>query len=186
MKMQRAVLTIVMVGAAGLLQTSSGAPPQTGAGSAASVMKSAQRVKAKAKAPAEQKPAAAKKASPEMAKGKAGVRRDPFVSPVREGGVQAMVTCTGGGKRCLQIPELVLRGVVKAPDGFIALVAIPAQGQASERAYFLRANDAVFNGYVLRITGNSIVFKENVIDKLGHVSDHEVVKSIASGPEKGA
>src|SRR5512142_50029 len=146
MKMQRAVLTIVMVGAAGLLQASSGAPPQTGAGSAASVMKCAQR--AELKAPAEQKPAAAKKASPEMAKGKAGVRRDPFVSPVREGGVEAAVTCTGGGKRCLQIPELVLRGVVKSPDGYIALVAIPAPGQASERAYFLRANDAVFNGYV--------------------------------------
>lgn len=183
MKMQRAVLTMVMVGAAGLLQASSGAPPQTGAGNAAQVMKSAQQVKAKA--PAQPKAAAAKKASPEMAKGK-GVRRDPFVSPVREGGVQAMVTCTGGGKRCLQIPELVLRGVVKSPDGYIALVAIPAQGQASERAYFLRPNDAVFNGYVLRITGTSIVFKENVVDKFGHVSDHEVVKSIASGPEKGA
>ena len=38
---------------------------------------------------------------------------------------------------------------------------------ALNKAYFLRENDPVFNGYVVKITGDSIVFKENVSGPAG-------------------
>ncbi len=47
---------------------------------------------------------------------------------------------------------------------------------ALNKAYFLRENDPVFNGYVVKITGDSIVFKETIQDKLGkavHARSHE-------------
>ena len=38
---------------------------------------------------------------------------------------------------------------------------------ALDKAYFLRENDPVFNGYVVKITGDSIIFKETIQDRLG-------------------
>ena len=49
---------------------------------------------------------------------------------------------------------------------------------ALDKAYFLRVNDPVFNGFVVKITGDSVVFEEQVQDRLGHMSTHEVVKRI--------
>jgi hypothetical protein len=102
----------------------------------------------------------------------AGNRRDPFVSPI----VQHM----GGsgcstGKRCLAIDQIALRGIVKSDGGMIAVVV-----NSLDKAYFLRENDPVFNGYVLKISGDSVVFKETVQDKLGHLSTREVVKKITT------
>ena len=59
------------------------------------------------------------------------------------------------GKRCLAIDQINLRGVVKSDDGMIAVVV-----NALDKAYFLHENDPVFNGYVVRITGDSVIFKE--------------------------
>ena len=98
-------------------------------------------------------------------------RRDPFVSPVVKLG-------TGGsgcssGKRCLAIDQIALKGVVKADVGMIAVVV-----NATNKAYFLRENDPVFNGYVIKITGDSIVFKETFHDRLGKSLTRDVTKTI--------
>jgi len=99
-------------------------------------------------------------------------KRDPFVSPV--------VTQTGTpggcntGKKCLEIGNINLRGIVHGQDGFIAVVS-----NGLNKAYFLRENDPVFNGYVLRITGDSIVFQETLQDRLGKTFTREVVKKIS-------
>jgi len=99
-------------------------------------------------------------------------RRDPFVSPV--------VSHAGGpacstGKKCLEIGTISLRGVVHADSGFIAVVS-----NGLNKAYFLRENDPVFNGYVMRITGDSIVFQETLQDRLGKTFTREVVKKITA------
>jgi len=102
----------------------------------------------------------------------AGSRRDPFVSPI----VQHMTgTGCSTGKRCLAIDQIALRGIVKSDGGMIAVVV-----NSLDKAYFLRENDPVFNGYVLKISGDSVVFKETVQDKLGHLSTREVVKKITT------
>jgi Tfp pilus assembly protein PilP len=79
------------------------------------------------------------------------------------------------GKRCLAIDQIALKGVVRSETGMIAVVT-----NALEKAYFLHENDPVFNGYVVRITGDSIVFKETIQDKLGKSSTREVTKKITT------
>jgi len=125
--------------------------------------------------------AASESASPEVeseqavvpdAKYSANGRRDPFISPV--------VSHTGGsgcstGKKCLEIGAVNLRGVVRSESGFIAVVS-----NGLNKAYFLRENDPVFNGYVVKITGDSIVFQETVQDRLGKTFTREVVKKITT------
>jgi Tfp pilus assembly protein PilP len=97
-------------------------------------------------------------------------KRDPFFSPVLQ-------TSSGSGcstgKKCLEIGQINVRGVVKSESGFIAVVT-----NSLNKAYFLHENDPVFNGYVVRITGDSVVFQETVQDKLGKPLTHEVVKRI--------
>jgi Tfp pilus assembly protein PilP len=99
-------------------------------------------------------------------------RRDPFISPV--------VSHAGGsgcstGKKCLEIGAINLRGVVRAESGFIAVVS-----NDMNKAYFLRENDPVFNGYVMKITGDSVVFQETLQDRLGKTFTREVVKKITT------
>ena len=97
-------------------------------------------------------------------------KRDPFFSPVvqQQGGSGCST-----GKKCLEIGNINLRGVVKSEAGFIAVVT-----NNMNKAYFLRENDPVFNGYVVKITGDSVVFQETVQDKLGKPFTREVVKRL--------
>jgi hypothetical protein len=96
-------------------------------------------------------------------------KRDPFFSPV----VQQNGSGCSSGKKCLEIGAINLRGVVKSDAGFIAVVT-----NNLNKAYFLRENDPVFNGYVVKITGDSVVFQETIQDKLGKSFTREVVKRI--------
>jgi hypothetical protein len=97
-------------------------------------------------------------------------KRDPFISPVvnRQGGSGCST-----GKKCLDIEQIALHGVVKSDNGMIAVVT-----NGLNKAYFLRENDPVFNGYVVRITVDSIVFKETLQDRLGKPFTKDVVKRI--------
>jgi Tfp pilus assembly protein PilP len=97
--------------------------------------------------------------------------RDPFVSPVVAMG--ATGSGCSAGKRCLTIDQIALKGVVKSESGMIAVVT-----NAIDKAYFLRENDPVFNGYVVKITGDSIIFKETFRDRLGKSLTRDVTKSI--------
>jgi Tfp pilus assembly protein PilP len=97
-------------------------------------------------------------------------KRDPFFSPVVQ---QSTGSGCSTGKKCLEIGNINLRGVVKSDSGFIAVVT-----NNLNKAYFLRENDPVFNGYVVKITGDSVVFQETVADKLGKPFTREVVKRI--------
>jgi Tfp pilus assembly protein PilP len=100
-------------------------------------------------------------------------RRDPFISPVvshSEGG-----SGCSSGKRCLAVDQIVLTGIVKAETGMIAVVV-----NSLNKAYFLRENDPVFNGYVVKITGDSIIFNQTIQDKLGKPFTREVTKKIVT------
>lgn len=99
-------------------------------------------------------------------------RRDPFVSPIVS---RANGPACSTGKRCLAIDQIMVRGVVKSDNGMIAVVV-----NSLNKAYFLKENDPVYNGYVLRITGDSVVFKETYQDRLGKELQREVVKKITT------
>lgn len=115
-------------------------------------------------------------AAPETPKAKKVItaegRRDPFVSPVVS---RATGPACSVGKRCLAIDQILVRGVVKSETGMIAVVV-----NSMNKAYFLKENDPVFNGYVMRITGDSVVFKETYQDRLGKELTREVVKKITT------
>jgi Tfp pilus assembly protein PilP len=112
---------------------------------------------------------APKQPKPEEKKWAMSGKRDPFFSPV----VQRSGSGCATGKKCLEINAINVRGVVKSDNGFIAVVT-----NNLNKAYFLRENDPVFNGYVVKITGDSVVFQETVQDKLGKSFTREVVKRI--------
>ncbi len=97
--------------------------------------------------------------------------RDPFVSVIMErtGGV----SCTGAGKQCLIVDQVMLKGVVRSQSESIAVVS-----SAANKTYFLRENDPVYNGVVVKITPDSIVFRESVTDRLGKTVQREVVKKV--------
>lgn len=103
----------------------------------------------------------------------AGGRRDPFLSPVVNHSMGGSGCSTG--KRCLAVDQIALQGIVKSEAGMIAVVV-----NAMNKAYFLRENDPVFNGYVVKITGDSIIFKETMQDKLGKSFTREVTKKIST------
>jgi Tfp pilus assembly protein PilP len=113
---------------------------------------------------------APKTPKPEDKKWAMNGKRDPFFSPVVQ---QPTGSGCSTGKKCLEIGQINLRGVVHSEGGFIAVVT-----NTLNKAYFLHENDPVFNGYVLRITGDSVVFQETVQDKLGKPFTREVVKRI--------
>lgn len=118
-----------------------------------------------------------------------GGRRDPFLVPKEaKGGADAvpdeMMDAQGGGplppgKRGLFISQLRLEGVVRQSSGkpMIAVVT-----NNTNRAYFLRENDEVYNGVVSKITPDSIYFTENVRTPDGQASSREVIKRLGSGP----
>jgi Tfp pilus assembly protein PilP len=112
---------------------------------------------------------AAEAPKPEDKKWAMNGKRDPFFSPVVQQGGSGCST----GKKCLEIGAINLRGVIKSDTGFIAVVT-----NNLNKAYFLRENDPVFNGYVVKITGDSVTFQETVQDKLGKTFTREVVKKI--------
>ncbi|MGH9603530.1 MAG: hypothetical protein ACRD24_14210 [Terriglobales bacterium] len=115
--------------------------------------------------------AAAKTDSRPMDAGKG--KRDPFQSVVAPRGGGGGVLCTGTGKACMVASQVELKGIAKTQEGFIAMVVT-----GDKKTYFLRINEPVLNGYVLKITGDSITFRENVIDNVGRASTREVVKRI--------
>jgi hypothetical protein len=115
---------------------------------------------------------APKPPKPEEKKWAMNGKRDPFFSPVVQ---QPTGSGCSTGKKCLEIGQINLRGVVKADSGFIAVVT-----NSLNKAYFLHENDPVFNGYVMKITGDSVVFSETGQDKLGKPLVHEVTKKITT------
>jgi Tfp pilus assembly protein PilP len=101
-------------------------------------------------------------------------RRDPFESLInRQQG-------KGGpalppGKAGLQVSTLRLDGIVKAPNGMIAVVTNP-----QSRTYFLREGDHLYDGSVEKITMDGVSFHEEGKDAFGKPVERQVNKRIYS------
>ena len=159
-------------------------PPAKGAAAkpaAATAAKAAPAKKNKVPTPAEiqkladqqQAEAAGKKPSPEMAKASGEKRRDPFVNPVVRVVTSGPTPTCSGGKHCLSPDEMLLRGIVKSQNGWIAVVETNAH-----RTYFLREKDEIFSGVIEKITKDTVVIREQTVDEMGKPMSHEVVKRL--------
>jgi hypothetical protein len=100
-------------------------------------------------------------------------RRDPFVSLTARGGDLPPAGSRPSGPAGLLVNEITLKGVLKSPKGFIALVQAP-----DNRTYIMHAGDKVFDGAVKAITQDALVFSQDVNDPLSLVKQREVRKAI--------
>lgn len=163
-------------------------PAQSPAKKASAPAKSAQQPKkvagkrTPAKPSAGAKPAATTKAAPAVL-----ARRDPFKipPPAAPGALAGGAEVTGPlppGTRGLVVGQLKLEGIVRL-DTTNMMIAVVTN--YTNRAYFLRENDMVYNGVVSKITPDSVSFKENFLDANGRTSSREVVKRLGPAPGEG-
>ncbi len=129
--------------------------------------KSAAKAPGKSKAPA--------KAPAEKAAESAPSRRDPFSPLVAQRGSGAEIPTSGlpAGIAGLVIGNLNINGIVRAPNGMIAVVSNPQR-----RVYFLREGARLFNGTVERITMDSVSFREQGKDAFGKPVERQLTKRL--------
>jgi hypothetical protein len=99
--------------------------------------------------------------------------RDPFVSPIVER-ARAGENCTGSGRKCLLVGDIGLQGIVRYSSGYIAVVA------GGTHTYFLRENDPLADGDVVRITKDAITMRLRSTDILGRPVVHEVTRKLGA------
>jgi len=116
-------------------------------------------------------PAAA--AAKEAASAAPARRRDPFEPLVGQGGGVEIPTALPPGKAGLMVGTIRLDGLVRAPNGMIAVVTNPQQ-----RVYFLREGDQLYNGQVERITMEAITLREQGKDAFGKPFQRVVSKRL--------
>jgi type IV pilus assembly protein PilP len=99
-------------------------------------------------------------------------KRDPFESLVgkEQGGKQGPLP---PGKAGLQVGTLRLDGIVRAPNGMIAVVSNP-----QSRTYFLREGDQLYDGRVEKIAMDGVSFHEVGKDAFGKPVERQVNKRI--------
>ena len=103
-------------------------------------------------------------------------RRDPFESlTTRQDAAAKNAANLPPGKPGLQIGTLRLDGIVKAPNGMIAVVTNP-----QARTYFLRDGDQLYDGRVEKIGMDSVSFHEIGKDAFGKPVERQVNKRIYS------
>jgi Tfp pilus assembly protein PilP len=102
------------------------------------------------------------------------VRRDPFESLTsRQEAANKMAANLPPGKAGLQVASLRLDGIVKSPNGMIAVVTNP-----QSRTYFLREGDQLYDGKVEKIALDSVSFNEIGKDAFGKPVERQVNKRI--------
>jgi Tfp pilus assembly protein PilP len=103
-------------------------------------------------------------------------RRDPFESLVaRQQAQKNAAAVLPPGKAGLQVSTLRLDGIVRAPNGMIAVVTNP-----QARTYFLREGDQLYDGRVEKIAMDGVSFHELGKDAFGKPVERQVNKRIYS------
>ena len=103
-------------------------------------------------------------------------RRDPFESLVgREKAAAEVAKNLPPGKAGLQVASLRLDGIVRSPNGMIAVVTNP-----QSRTYFLREGDQLYDGRVEKIAMDGVSFHEIGKDAFGKPVERQVNKRIYS------
>jgi hypothetical protein len=100
--------------------------------------------------------------------------RDPFeplVGKKTEG--NGMPTNLPPGKAGLLIATTNVDGLVRSPNGMIAVVSNP-----QKRVYFIREGDRLYDGQVEKIGLDGVVFRQTGKDAFGKPVEHVVTKRI--------
>ena len=105
-------------------------------------------------------------------------RRDPFQSLI--GPAPKRASGQVPGPPGFLIDEIKLQGIVKTKQqGLVAMVNGP-----DNKGYLIKVGDKVLDGEVIRITGTSVVFRQEVNDPTRIERFREVVKDISPEASK--
>lgn len=108
-------------------------------------------------------------------------RRDPFLSLVNRGVVDARTGAPGqrpDGVAGLSVNDLVVRGILQSQGGYIAMVQAP-----SGRTFTVRPGDQLWDGRVRTITADALIVVQEVNDPLSLEKQREVRKPLRGGGE---
>ena len=103
-----------------------------------------------------------------------GERRDPFRSLLSKSPLPALRGPRPEGVPGLLIDEIDIKGIFKTSKGFVAQIS----AQNVKKGFLLRPGDQVYDGDVLRIDGNEVVFRQIVNDPTVIKPFREVVKKL--------
>lgn len=145
------------------------APKTTGAKPSKTAAKRAPKQAAKKSAPRAAKPAGS--ATPATEKEVKVAKRDPFESLIGREQAGGKTGPLPPGKAGLQVGTLRLDGIVRAPNGMIAVVSNP-----QSRTYFLREGDQLYDGRVEKIAMDGVSFHEIGKDAFGKPVERQVNK----------
>ncbi len=103
-------------------------------------------------------------------------RRDPFESLTsRQDAAAKSAANLPPGKAGLQVGTIRLDGIVRSPNGMIAVVTNP-----QSRTYFLREGDQLYDGKVEKIGMDNVSFHELGKDAFGKPVERQVNKRLYS------
>ena len=100
-------------------------------------------------------------------------RRDPFVSLQRPVTAEEGVRGKRPGLEGMLIQEIALKGIVRTPRGFIAML----QG-TDGKSYFAQHGQKLADGVVTSIEAAVVTFRQDVTDPLSVVKVRELKKSL--------
>lgn len=101
-------------------------------------------------------------------------RRDPFKSLLVVTDQPTLEGPRPEGVPGLLIDEVVLSGIFRTVAGYMAQV----QAADRQKGYLIRVGDQLYDGDVISITRNEVVFKQNVQDPTALKPFREVVKTL--------
>jgi len=154
--------------------------PAKSAASAGPTKPAAAKKAAKKAAPKPTKRASSARSTPTAEREPRVAKRDPFESLVGGGHGGGSNLVLPAGKAGLQVSTLRLDGIVRAPNGMIAVVSNP-----QARTYFLREGDQLYDGRLEKIAMDGVSFHEIGKDAVGKPVEREVNKRIyASAGER--
>jgi Tfp pilus assembly protein PilP len=105
-------------------------------------------------------------------------RRDPFKSLLVTTRLPNFRGPRPEGIPGLLIDEVIVTGIFRTDKGYVAQV----QSAENEKSYLVKKGDQLYDGDIVRITDNEIVFKQIVQDPTALKPFREVVKTL--NPEK--
>lgn len=104
-------------------------------------------------------------------------RRDPFVSLLRPVSADTGPKTRPPGLRGFLISEVALRGIVKTPKGFTAMLMF------NDKSYFVNSGDRLFDGQITAVDAITVTFRQEVTDPLSTVKTREVKKTLYPSEE---
>jgi len=105
-------------------------------------------------------------------------RRDPFVSLQKPVEAERGPKTRKPGMEGFLIQEVALKGVVKTPQGYIAML-LGTDG----KSYFVTVGQRLFDGAIIAMDGATVTFRQEVTDPLSPVRTREVKKTLYPSEE---